>query len=76
MVEDLTVVWEFEEDLELVFEIYCVSGRRVFHQRQNAERSELHIQLQRRSRLMPQFYILRITDPERGFLETHKILKL
>ena len=76
VVDDLTVTWDFEEDLILVFEIFCMSGRRMFYRRQNARYAELQIQLDRRSNLIPQFHILRITDPERGFLETHKILKL
>jgi len=76
VVDDLTITWDFEEDLMLVFEIFCMSGRRVFYQRQNAQISELDIQLNRRSNLIPQFHILRISDPARGFVETHKLLKL
>ena len=76
VVEDLTVVWDFEEDLILVFEIYCMLGRRVFYQHQNAKYAELQIKLDRRRNLIPQFHILRISDPARGFLEIHKILKL
>lgn len=71
--EDLTIKWDFEEDLNLLFEIYCLSGRRVLYQRQNAENSQLTIRL---SHLNPQFYILRISDPSRGFFETHTIFKL
>ena len=73
VVDELTIEWAFQEDLNLLFEIYCLSGRRVFYKHQNAESTQLTIQL---NHLTPQFYILRVSDPSRGFLETHTILKL
>jgi len=73
IITDLVVKWDFEEDLDLLFEIYCLSGRRILYQRQNAESSQLTIPL---GHLAPRLYILRISDPSRGFLETHTILKL
>jgi len=73
VVDELRIEWAFEEDLNLLFEIYCLSGRRVFYKHHNAESTQLIIQM---SHLTPQFYILRVSDPSRGFLETHTILKL
>jgi hypothetical protein len=72
-VSNVSVKWEFDEDLNLWFEVYALDGRRIFHQRQNANTSQLLIQL---NNLKPSTYILRISDPARGFLETHKIIKL
>ena len=73
VVDELTIEWAFQEDLTLLFEIYCLSGRRVFYKRQSAESTQLTIRL---NHLTPQFYILRVSDPSRGFVETHTILKL
>jgi len=72
-VNNLSVQWNFEEDLDLLFEVYSLDGKRVFSYRQNAATSQLLIQL---NNLRPQTYILRVSDPLRGFLETHKIVKL
>jgi hypothetical protein len=72
-VNNLSVKWTFEEDLNLLFEVYSLDGRRVFSTRQNSASSQLLIQL---NNLKPQTYILRVSDPSRGFLETHKIVKL
>jgi hypothetical protein len=72
-VNNLSVNWNFEEDLDLLFEVYSLDGKRVFSHRHNATASQLLIQL---NNLKPQTYILRVSDPSRGFLETHKIVKL
>ena len=72
-VNHLSVAWDFEEDLNLLFEIFSLDGRRVFSYRQNAKKSQLLIPL---NNLTPKIYVLRISDPLRGFLETHKIVKL
>ncbi|MCL2026863.1 MAG: T9SS type A sorting domain-containing protein [Bacteroidales bacterium] len=71
-VSNLSVKWNFEENLNLLFEIYALDGKRIFSQRHNAKNSQLLIQL---NNLKPSTYILRITDPARGFIETHKIVK-
>ena len=72
-VNNLSVKWTFEEDLNLLFDVYSLDGKRVFSTRQNSASSQLLIQL---NNLKPQTYILRVSDPSRGFLETHKIVKL
>ena len=72
-VNNLSVNWEFSEDIKLVFEIYSIDGRRVFYRNETAKNSQLFLQL---NNLPSQIYILRVSDPARGFLETHKIIKL
>jgi hypothetical protein len=71
-VSNVSVQWKFEEDLNLLFEVYALDGKRIFSQRHNSMASQLLIQLHN---LKPSTYILRISDPARGFLETHKIVK-
>jgi hypothetical protein len=73
-VNNLSVKWNFEEEkVNLLFEIYDLYGKRFFSERRNANDAQLLIQLHN---LKPQMYILRVSDPSRGFLETHKIVKL
>ncbi|MCL2413466.1 MAG: T9SS type A sorting domain-containing protein [Bacteroidales bacterium] len=71
-VDNLSVEWEVDEDLNLLFEVFSLDGRRVFYQRQAAEHSQLNLQL---DHLNPQIYILRVSDPSRDFLEIHRIVK-
>jgi hypothetical protein len=72
-VSNFTIEWNFSENLNLLFEIYSLDGKRMFSKQQNASDSQLFIQL---SNLKPSTYILRISDPQRNFSETHKIIKL
>jgi len=72
-VSDITIKWDFSENLNLLIEVFTLDGRRVFSQRHNAMDSELFIFL---SHLNPSLYLLRISDPQRNFSETHKIVKL
>jgi hypothetical protein len=71
-VTNFSVQWNFSENLNLLFEVFTLDGKRVFSQRQNAMSSQLHIQL---NNLRPSTYILRISDPSRNFYESHKIVK-
>ena len=72
-ISHFSVQWTFSENLNLLFEIFTTEGKRVFSKRQNAMDSQLQIML---PNLKPSTYILRISDPQRNFLETHKIVKL
>ena len=72
-VSNISVNWDFEEEANLLFEIYSLDGRRMFSHHQNSASSQLLIQL---NNLKPQTYILRVSDPSKGFLETHRIVKL
>jgi len=72
-VNNISVNWNFEEEKNLLFEVYSLDGRRVFSTRENSASSQLLIQL---NNLKPQTYILRVSDPSKGFLETHRIVKL
>ncbi len=72
-VTNFLVEWNFSENLNLIFEIFTLDGSRIFFKRQNAMDSQLHIQL---SNLKPAMYILRISEPQRNFSETHKIVKI
>jgi hypothetical protein len=71
-VSHISVKWNFEESINLLFEVFTLEGRRVFSQRRNATDSPFLIQL---NNLIPATYILRISDPSRGFYESHKIVK-
>jgi hypothetical protein len=68
----ISIKWNFEENINLLFEVFTLEGRRVHVQRQNAMNSQLLIQL---NNLKPSTYILRISDPSRNFYESHKIVK-
>ncbi|MDR2906864.1 MAG: T9SS type A sorting domain-containing protein [Bacteroidales bacterium] len=72
-VSNFTVKWDFSENLNLEFELFALDGRRLFYQRQNAANGQLFIQLQN---LTPSTYILRISDPQRNFVETHTLIKI
>ena len=71
-VSHISVKWNFSESMNLLFEVFTQDGRRVFSQRQNAADSQLLIHL---PNLTPSTYILRISDPQRNFSESHKLIK-
>ena len=71
-ISDVSVRWNFSENLNLLFEVFTLDGKRVFARQQNAMDLELFLEL---SNLKPSMYILRISDPQRNFFETHKLIK-
>ena len=71
-VSHFSVQWNFSENLNLLFEVYTLEGKRIFSKRQNAMDAQVFIQL---NHLKPSIYILRISDPSRAFFETHKLVK-